>query len=109
MKDDMTKSNRILSNGFLSSSIQFPKRPAIAVAGHELVTTSSRKLGWPMTGSSADGIEVFLQTDTLDTQSLLEKLKAKLPLYMVLWNIRLLSDFPLNANDNLTAARFVRN
>jgi acyl-coenzyme A synthetase/AMP-(fatty) acid ligase len=55
-------------------------------------------LGWPMTASGADAIEVFLQTDDFDTKPLLEKLKTKLPLYMVPRNIRLLSHFPLNAN-----------
>jgi amino acid adenylation domain-containing protein len=55
-------------------------------------------LGWPMTESGADAIEVFLQTDDFDTKRLLEELKTKLPLYMVPRNIRLLTRFPLNAN-----------
>jgi amino acid adenylation domain-containing protein len=55
-------------------------------------------LGWPITGSGADGIEVFLETEDFDTNALLDELKAKLPLYMVPRTIRLLSQFPLNAN-----------
>src|SRR5437016_14158219 len=39
-------------------------------------------LGWP-SGSSADGIELFLEADTFDTELLLNELKRKLPSYMV--------------------------
>jgi amino acid adenylation domain-containing protein len=55
-------------------------------------------LGWPMTESGADGIEVFLETDDFNTKRLLEELKMRLPLYMVPRNVRLLARFPLNAN-----------
>jgi len=55
-------------------------------------------LGWPVTGSGADGIEVFLQTNECDVSTLLTNLKAKLPPYMVPRKIRLLSNFPLNVN-----------
>ena len=55
-------------------------------------------LGWPMTPSGADAIEVFLQTGQFDTKELLEKLRKRLPVYMVPRNIRLLTQFPLNAN-----------
>jgi acyl-coenzyme A synthetase/AMP-(fatty) acid ligase len=55
-------------------------------------------LGWPMTPSGADAIEVFLQGDGFDTKELVEKLRTKLPVYMVPRNIRLLRHFPLNAN-----------
>ena len=55
-------------------------------------------LGWPMTPSGADAIEVFLQTDDFDSKELLEKLRTRLPVYMVPRNIRLLRQFPLNAN-----------
>ena len=51
-----------------------------------------------MTASGADGIEVFLQSDDCDTKELLEKLKTRLPVYMVPRNIHLLRHFPLNAN-----------
>jgi amino acid adenylation domain-containing protein len=55
-------------------------------------------LGWPMTASGADGIEVFVQSNDFDTKELLEKLRTRLPLYMVPRNIRLVPRFPLNAN-----------
>src|SRR6202008_2083427 len=55
-------------------------------------------LGWPMTASGAEAIEVYLQTDNFDTKQLLEQLRTKLPTYMVPKNIRLLRHFPLNTN-----------
>ena len=55
-------------------------------------------LGWPVTSSGADGIEVFLQTDRVDVKILQEKLKSALPTYMAPRSIRLLPRFPLNAN-----------
>ena len=55
-------------------------------------------LGWPMTESGAEAIEVFLQTDDFDIKPLFQDLKRKLPPYMVPRNIRLLSHFPLNAH-----------
>ena len=55
-------------------------------------------LGWPTTESGADGIEVFLETDSFDTKALLSQLKGKLPVYMLPHNILVLRRFPLNAN-----------
>jgi amino acid adenylation domain-containing protein len=55
-------------------------------------------LGWPRTESGADGIEVFLETGSFDTNALVNQLKGKLPLYMLPRNIRILPRFPLNAN-----------
>ncbi len=55
-------------------------------------------LGWPVTSSGADGIEVFLQTDLVDVKILQEKFKSALPTYMVPRSVRLLPRFPLNAN-----------
>jgi amino acid adenylation domain-containing protein len=55
-------------------------------------------LGWPMTKSGADGIEVFLETDSLDTKALMSQLKGKLPGYMLPRNVLILPRFPLNAN-----------
>jgi amino acid adenylation domain-containing protein len=55
-------------------------------------------LGWPMTESGADGIEVFVETDGLDTKALTTQLKEKLPVYMLPRDILLLDRFPLNAN-----------
>jgi non-ribosomal peptide synthetase component F len=55
-------------------------------------------LGWPLTASGADGIEVFIQAGGIDTKELLERLRTRLPLYMVPRNLRLLPKFPLNPN-----------
>ena len=55
-------------------------------------------LGWPTTASGADGIEVFLETDSFDTKALLSQLKGKLPVYMLPRNVLILRRFPLNAN-----------
>lgn len=55
-------------------------------------------LGWPVSESGADGIEVFLQTEDFDRISLLARLRSMLPSYMVPRNIWLLSHFPLNSN-----------
>jgi acyl-CoA synthetase (AMP-forming)/AMP-acid ligase II len=55
-------------------------------------------LGWPMTESGADGIEVFLETDSFDTKALATQLREKLPVYMLPRDILVLDRFPLNAN-----------
>jgi amino acid adenylation domain-containing protein len=55
-------------------------------------------LGWPTTESGADGIEVFLETDSFDTRALVSQLKEKLPVYMLPRNVLVLRRFPLNAN-----------
>ena len=55
-------------------------------------------LGWPVTESGADGIEVFLETDGFDTKALAMQLKEKLPVYMLPRHILVLDRFPLNAN-----------
>ena len=54
-------------------------------------------MGWPG-GGKADRIEVFLEADKFDTESLMNELKRKLPTYMVPREIRLLKRFPLNRN-----------
>jgi acyl-coenzyme A synthetase/AMP-(fatty) acid ligase len=55
-------------------------------------------IGWPKTESGADGIEVFLETDSFDTRALVNQLKGKLPVYMLPRNVLVLRRFPLNAN-----------
>jgi amino acid adenylation domain-containing protein len=54
-------------------------------------------LGYP-SGNSADGIEVFLEADKFDTETLMSQLKAKLPSYMLPRKVRVLRRFPLNVN-----------
>jgi acyl-coenzyme A synthetase/AMP-(fatty) acid ligase len=55
-------------------------------------------LGWPTGESGADGIEVFLETDSFDTKALMSQLKVKLPAYMLPRNVLVLRRFPLNTN-----------
>ena len=61
-------------------------------------------LGWPMTASGAEAIEVFLQAEEADVKSLLAEIKRKLPPYMVPRNIHVLRHFPLNANGKFDRA-----
>jgi acyl-coenzyme A synthetase/AMP-(fatty) acid ligase len=53
---------------------------------------------WPIAPSGAGGIELFLQAESYDCRALLEKLRARLPSYMVPRKIHLLKQFPLNPN-----------
>ena len=55
-------------------------------------------IGWPTTERGADGIEVFLETDSFDTQTLMSQLKGTLPVYMLPRNVLVLRRFPLNTN-----------
>jgi Acyl-CoA synthetases (AMP-forming)/AMP-acid ligases II len=61
-------------------------------------------LGWPMTASGAEAIEVFLQGEEVDVKSLLAEIKRKLPPYMVPRNIHVLRHLPLNANGKFDRA-----
>jgi amino acid adenylation domain-containing protein len=61
-------------------------------------------LGWPMTASGAEAIEVFLQAEEADVKSLLAEIKRKLPPYMVPRNIHVLRHLPLNANGKFDRA-----
>ncbi len=54
-------------------------------------------LAWP-NSSKADGIELFLEAEKFDTESLMKQLKTKLPYYMVPRRIRTLPRLPLNPN-----------
>jgi acyl-CoA synthetase (AMP-forming)/AMP-acid ligase II len=55
-------------------------------------------LGWPLTPSGAGGIAAFLGKVNADTEEIRTRLKARLPNYMVPHELRVLSEFPLNAN-----------
>jgi non-ribosomal peptide synthetase component F len=54
-------------------------------------------LGWP-SGSSADWIELFLEANDFDTETLMNELKKKLPSYMVPRRVRVHPRLPLNLN-----------
>ncbi len=55
-------------------------------------------IGWPASGATADGIEVFLQSEECDAKAILQRLKETLPSYMVPRQIRKRKQFPLNSN-----------
>jgi amino acid adenylation domain-containing protein len=55
-------------------------------------------LGWPITQSGAEGIEVFLESDECDTSALATELKERLPVYMMPRHLRVLRHFPKNRN-----------
>ena len=65
-------------------------------------------LGWPVTASGAEGIEVFLQTTDFNIKSLLDDLRTRLPLYMVPRKIHLVNAFPLNANGKFDRGALLR-
>lgn len=55
-------------------------------------------VGWPKNAGGADAIVVFLETNQQDVVLLQEKLKSRLPGYMLPREIRLMSPLPLNSN-----------
>ena len=65
-------------------------------------------VGWPILPSGAGGIEVFLQTEYMDTASLHSCLAARLPAYMVPRRIHVLPVFPLNANGKFDRRALIR-
>jgi amino acid adenylation domain-containing protein len=55
-------------------------------------------VGWPVNASGASGVEAFIQAESLDTRSLEDKIRQRLPSYMVPRRIHLIDTFPLNSN-----------
>jgi acyl-coenzyme A synthetase/AMP-(fatty) acid ligase len=55
-------------------------------------------VGWPENAGGADGVVAFLGADALDVAAVLRAARARLPNYMVPREIRLVREFPLNAN-----------
>ena len=58
-------------------------------------------IGWPATASGADGIVGFLGTDAADTDAIRQRAIARLPPYMQPSEIRLIAEWPLNANGKI--------
>jgi amino acid adenylation domain-containing protein len=58
-------------------------------------------VGWPLTASGSRAIEAFLVCRQVDTDSLREKLKTKLPIYAVPRKIHVIDAWPLNANGKI--------
>jgi non-ribosomal peptide synthetase component F len=55
-------------------------------------------LGWPIAAGGAEGIVAFLETRHADIDAVVAAAKSRLPGYMVPRTIRLIAEFPLNAN-----------
>jgi len=55
-------------------------------------------VGWPRSQSGADGVVGFIGADELDTNAVLRRAAKRLPAYMRPRELRLVSEFPLNAN-----------
>lgn len=55
-------------------------------------------VGWPVNASGASGVEAFIQGESLDIDRLENRMRQRLPLYMVPRKIHLIDSFPLNAN-----------
>lgn len=58
-------------------------------------------IGWPLTASGADGIVGFLGTDAADTAAIRQRVIGRLPPYMHPSEIRLVGEWPLNANGKI--------
>jgi amino acid adenylation domain-containing protein len=69
-----------------------------AVAREESGVDGVVAVGWPLSPSGADGIEVFLQTDQIDLELVQARIAARLPSYMTPRNIHLVPEIPLNSN-----------
>jgi len=65
-------------------------------------------IGWPVTSSGAGGIEAFVMGNQLSPQTMLERLKRKLPVYAVPRRIHLLSDLPLNPNGKIDRGKLAK-
>lgn len=58
-------------------------------------------IGWPVTASGADGIVGFLGTEAADTEAIRRRVISRLPPYMHPSEIRLVGEWPLNANGKI--------
>ena len=72
-----------------------------AVLREEAGVDAAIAIGWPRNAGGADGVVAFLGAEQLDVEGLLERLKARLPSYMVPRELRLIAVFPLNANGKI--------
>lgn len=55
-------------------------------------------VGWPLTNSGAEGVVAFVADAQVDAGALLTRLRARLPAYMTPSEIRIVDDWPLDAN-----------
>ena len=72
--------------------------------GAEMVVVVS----WPMTPSGPCGLVAFLAGGSVDTDAVRRRLKARLPLYAVPREIRVLPELPLNLNGKVDRKALLR-
>ena len=71
----------------------------------EAAVEAAVALGWPITERGAEGIVAFLCTSDADLKQILERLRERLPGYMVPRTIHFLRQFPLNSNGKIDRVR----
>ena len=69
-------------------------------AGTELAVA----IGWPRSASGAEGVVAFVAAEGVDTTDVRARLKERLPGYMAPREVRVVEDFPLNANGKVDRA-----
>jgi amino acid adenylation domain-containing protein len=72
-----------------------------AVLRQEAGVEAAIAIGWPLTASGADGIVGFVGANGLDAEAIRRRVVAKLPPYMQLSEVRLIGEWPLNANGKI--------
>ena len=65
-------------------------------------------VGWPLNDSGADGVVVFVADPRVDATALATRLKQRLPPYMVPSQVRVVADWPLDANGKVDRKALVR-
>jgi amino acid adenylation domain-containing protein len=76
-----------------------------AALREEAAVEAAVALGWPITDRGAEGIVAFLCTGDADVKRILDRLRERLPGYMVPKTIHLLRQFPLNSNGKIDRRR----
>jgi len=72
-----------------------------AVLREEAGVEAAVAIGWPATASGADGIVAFIGADGGDTDAIRQRVVARLPPYMHPSEVRLVGEWPLNANGKI--------
>jgi len=62
-------------------------------------------IGWPVTERGAESIVAFLCASSVDVKRILDRLRERLPGYMVPRTLHLLQHFPLNSNGKIDRGR----
>lgn len=72
-----------------------------AVLREEAGVEAAVAIGWPTTASGADGIVGFIGAERADAEAIRQRVIGRLPPYMHPSEIRLVSEWPLNANGKI--------